>query len=299
MFDRLAVHPRSGAERVVGHHAADGCAAGRRDVGGEPDIVRPQRRVQLVEHDARLDPRPPLGGVHLEDAIEILRRVGNQAGANRLPGLRRAAAAHRQRASKLRADADQTDEIVAGLRQHDAERLDLIDAGVGGVERAGDLVEPDFALELLLEFLAKRAHSRERPWASRSSPSARVSPPLANDTRSVPSPPGPYAEPCTTATLCSWSSRRRISSDGRPAARTSTIAKNPPSGASTRAWGIPLSVVRTWDRRLAYSCCISATQSCGWLSATAAASCTNVEGPRLDCWSTSSMAEMSGAGAAQ
>ena len=57
--------------------------------------------------------------------------------------------------------------------------------------------------------MTKRGHSRARPWARRSRPSARVSPPLPKDTRSVPSPPGPYAEPWTTATPCSWSRRRR------------------------------------------------------------------------------------------
>ena len=77
--------------------------------GAKRDVVRPQRGVQLVEHDARLDSRPALGGVHLEDAVEILRRVDHESGADRLPGLRRAAAAHGERTAKLRADADEAD----------------------------------------------------------------------------------------------------------------------------------------------------------------------------------------------
>ena len=57
--------------------------------------------------------------------------------------------------SMLRADTDDADEIVARPRQDDAERLDLVDARVGGVERARDLVEPDFAFELLLELVTR------------------------------------------------------------------------------------------------------------------------------------------------
>ena len=44
-----------------------------------------QLRVQLVEHDARLDPRPALGDVHLEDAVEVLRGVELEA-RRRSPG---------------------------------------------------------------------------------------------------------------------------------------------------------------------------------------------------------------------
>ena len=44
-----------------------------------------QRGVQLVEHDARLDARPALGDVHLEEAVEVLRRVDRRA-RRRSPG---------------------------------------------------------------------------------------------------------------------------------------------------------------------------------------------------------------------
>ena len=45
-------------------------------------------------------------GVHFEQAVEVLRRVDVDALADRLAGLRRAAAAHRQRAAVLAADLD-------------------------------------------------------------------------------------------------------------------------------------------------------------------------------------------------
>ena len=48
---------------------------------------------------------------------------------------------------------DDADDILAILGNHHAQRPDLIDAGVGGIERAGDRVEADFALDLAL-----RAH---------------------------------------------------------------------------------------------------------------------------------------------
>ena len=72
VVDRLAVQHRARAAGVVRDHAADGRAAGRGNVGREPETVRLQLRVQLVEDDAGFDPRPALGDVHLDNAIEVL-----------------------------------------------------------------------------------------------------------------------------------------------------------------------------------------------------------------------------------
>ena len=51
------------------------------------------------------------------------------------------------------ADLKRADDVLASLGNHHAQRPDLVDAGVGGIERAGDCVEADFALDLALEFV--------------------------------------------------------------------------------------------------------------------------------------------------
>ena len=55
--------------------------------------MRFQRRVQLVEDDARFDASPPFLDPNLKQAIEVFGRVNDQAPPDRLSGLRRAAAA--------------------------------------------------------------------------------------------------------------------------------------------------------------------------------------------------------------
>ena len=139
VIDGLAVEHRAGAARVVGHHAADGGAARRRHVGREAQVVRAQRRVQLVEHHAGLDARPSLVGIDLEDAIQVLRGVEHEAGADRLAGLRRAAASRRDRHAVPRGDLDGAHHRLGRSRDDDAERLDLVDAGVGRIQRARHL----------------------------------------------------------------------------------------------------------------------------------------------------------------
>ena len=97
VVDRLAVQHGSRAARVVGHHAADGGAARRRHVRSEAKVVRLERGVQFIEHDAGLDAGPSLVRIHLDETIQVLRGIEHEAGANRLAGLRRAAASRRDR----------------------------------------------------------------------------------------------------------------------------------------------------------------------------------------------------------
>ena len=109
VVDGLAVVDRSGAARVVGHHAAQRGAAGGGDVRREAQPVRPQAGVELVEHDARLDACPAFLDVHIEHRVQILRGVHHQAGADGLAALGRAAPAQRDRAPEAGADADDGD----------------------------------------------------------------------------------------------------------------------------------------------------------------------------------------------
>src|SRR5262249_39999405 len=54
VVDGLAVQDTASAARVVGHHAADGGAAGCGDIGGESQTERSELRLQLVQHHSSL-----------------------------------------------------------------------------------------------------------------------------------------------------------------------------------------------------------------------------------------------------
>ena len=145
VVDGLAVDDGAGAARVVGHHAAQRGAAGGREVGREAQAERSEFRVQIIKHQARLDPCPAFFRVDLEQTIEVLRRVEDQAGSNGLSGLRRAAATRGNRDLMAACNLDRPYHVVARARNHDAERLDLIDAGISRVESARDPIEPYLA----------------------------------------------------------------------------------------------------------------------------------------------------------
>jgi hypothetical protein len=117
--------------------------------------VRFELCVELVEHDAGLDAGPALLNVQLQNASQVFRCIDDKACANRLSRLRCSAPAQRQRTALSGADSDDVDEVVTCARENDPSRLDLIDAGVGGIQRTGDPVEADFPAGLALQFSAK------------------------------------------------------------------------------------------------------------------------------------------------
>ena len=71
LIDRLAVLQGACAGAVVRHHAADGGAVGRRDVGRELQPPRREVGVQPVAHQPGFHPRGPAVGIDREDAVEV------------------------------------------------------------------------------------------------------------------------------------------------------------------------------------------------------------------------------------
>ena len=153
----VAVADRARAAAVVGGHAADRRAAGRRWVDREKNAVLLQQTVQPVEHDAGLHARGHRFEVHALQRVEVLAAIENERIVDRLPALRGAAAARHQRHAHLRAELHRPHGRLRGFRNDDAERPDLIDRRVGAVEAARKVVESDFAFDLAAKPLGKRA----------------------------------------------------------------------------------------------------------------------------------------------
>ena len=163
MIDRLAVQNRPRAARVVGDHAADGGAAGGGDVGREPQPVRPQLRVQVVEHDARLDPGACVPTTLTSSTLLKYFEVSSCSPAPiAWPACDvpppRAVIDTPWRAAIWTVRID----VLARARDDHAERFDLVDAGVGGVERPRDAIESHLAVEMAVR---DRAGEPRSPWA--------------------------------------------------------------------------------------------------------------------------------------
>ncbi len=109
--------------------------------------MRPQQAVQPVEHEAGLDPDRALLRVQIEHAVQVLGEIDHQPGADRLAGLRGAAAACHDRHARRARNPERRLDVGVGPGDHDADRLDLVDRGVSAVAAPIEGLEPDLALE--------------------------------------------------------------------------------------------------------------------------------------------------------
>src|SRR5262249_52888521 len=101
VVERLAIDDGAGAGGVVADHAAEVGPAGGGGVGAELQAVAGRGAVELVEDDAGLDAGRPGNGVEVENGVEVLAAIENDAGPDRLAGEAGAAAAGRDRHAHL------------------------------------------------------------------------------------------------------------------------------------------------------------------------------------------------------
>ena len=121
-------------------------------LGVKAHALRRQLRVQLIEHDSRLDQRPSLLRIHLQQAVEIFGDVNLDSFTNGLTGLRSAASTKGDGNPMVAADFERPFDVSPGLGNYHAQRLDPVDAGVSGIKGAGNDVEANFSIEGGLQF---------------------------------------------------------------------------------------------------------------------------------------------------
>ena len=146
-----AVADRARAAAVVARHAAERRPVGGRDVDREEQAVGLQKAVQAVEHQAGLDRDPPGRRIEVADLGQMLRDIDHDRRANRLAALGGAAAPGQNRHALLGGDLNGRRDISQSARHHHADRLNLVDRGIGGVAAPAEAVEQHLALKRALE----------------------------------------------------------------------------------------------------------------------------------------------------
>ncbi len=107
--------------------------------------------------------------------------VEHQGTPDGLPGEAGAAATGQERDLRARGEGDGRGHLLLVAGHHHPKGVFAVDAGIGAVERPGKVVEMDFPLQALLEFLGYGCHGarsfpaslyrkQERPARSRSGP---------------------------------------------------------------------------------------------------------------------------------
>jgi hypothetical protein len=87
VFPRVAIAQRATAAGVVCRHAADGGAGGCRDIDRKPEPMWLELPIQIVEHDAGLDPDATPRHIEIENPVEMHRAVDDDSFIDCLAGL--------------------------------------------------------------------------------------------------------------------------------------------------------------------------------------------------------------------
>mgnify|MGYP001587523835 CR=1 FL=1 len=119
--------------------------------------MRFEIRIQLVEHHAGLHFSGPRVLVESDDLIQVLAVVDHERRTDRLAALRRAAAAREHRHALVHCDLQRNQRILLGPGHHHADRLDLVNRGIGRVTPARPGVEQHLALDFLAQARGERA----------------------------------------------------------------------------------------------------------------------------------------------
>jgi hypothetical protein len=162
VIDRRPVHDRLAAGGVVADHPADRGPVRRRGVRPEAEPVAPGRAVEVLLHDAGLDPHAPaVDGV---DAVHVPRGVDHQPAAARgLAREARPAAARDHRHAVARGDRHRGRDIVRRAWEDDRAWLDRVQAGVGREQMARIGIRAHLPGQLPLERGRELLHEREIP----------------------------------------------------------------------------------------------------------------------------------------
>lgn len=142
----VAVVESVAAAGIGGDHPAEstGRRAGR--VRGDASAHLCQFRVELVQHNARLDSHSV--GRNREDSPEVDAQIENNRRAERLAGKTRTRAARNDRKRALVAILHQSRNTLLIFRYGNSQWLDLKRAGIGGIQPAREPVEVEPPTEL-------------------------------------------------------------------------------------------------------------------------------------------------------
>ncbi len=155
-----AVAQRAAAAGIVAGHAADRGAGGGRDVDREPQAVRLEPAVEVVEHEARLDPAGARLDVEVEHPVEVLGAVDDEPLVDRLAALGRAAAPRRDADALGAGDADGRLRLGDAAGRHCADGHDLVGRRVRRVASARERIEQDVAATGRREATLERGRCR-------------------------------------------------------------------------------------------------------------------------------------------
>ncbi len=151
MVSGHAIQDGMRAGGIVADHAAQRGAFRGGRVGAEDQTMFSGSSIERGKNEARFHGGGAGLGVNVHQFVEPARAIQDQGFTNSLPGQRRTGAARQERYLVFGRQFDSSVQVVLGFREGNAERLDLVDGGVGAVENTAGRVEADLARKMFAQ----------------------------------------------------------------------------------------------------------------------------------------------------
>ena len=132
---------------IIAHHSAQRGPVGGGCVRTKQESHGPQMKIELFLNYPRLDNRPPLLGIRLENAVEILRHVYDDRITDSLSCEASSCTTRKHRDLEIPRSFHRGENILMGSWDNNADGLYFIDTGVGAVHQARGTVKADFATD--------------------------------------------------------------------------------------------------------------------------------------------------------
>ena len=123
----------------------------RRRVGREGEFVLFGFNSQRIEYDSRLDSSAVGCGIEFDDGVHVLREVDDDGNVTGLAGDAGSTTAGQDGGAELAAGGDGGDYVGRISRDDQADGNLAVVRRVGGIERAGRVVETNFSANSVLE----------------------------------------------------------------------------------------------------------------------------------------------------
>src|SRR5437764_11271562 len=131
------------AAGVVADHAAQRAVIVGGRIGRKSEVVVLGAFAQIVENRGGLHAGAVIGGIEVEDLVQVLGKIHHHGNIAALAGERGASATREQRRAMFAAQRDGGDDVVESFWKHHADGDLAVVAAIGGVESPTAAVETD------------------------------------------------------------------------------------------------------------------------------------------------------------
>ena len=149
MISRRPVNWATRPGGIIRDHSAQRCARTGRDIRAKTKFVRPEKVVELIQHDPGFDAHALFFEIQISDLTVVARKFDDQSFPDRVSNQAGPRTSRSDRNACFSRCANDRARFPRATRERRADRLDLVNRSIGRVELPRQIIEAGVATSLL------------------------------------------------------------------------------------------------------------------------------------------------------